>query len=181
MAPLGGAYFRLVDTSVPPNPPTFPSLEVGIESEFVVKSDNPINFVSGDEITINATVLDVADQSNVSGVTVQYIWDFKSNQSIGTALTDAEGNASFTWTTSNIAPGDYILQLLVADDLTDPLADGNSRRTGNVLSSMLLFKFRPTFESITCLQPSLLEFHSHSKDKSLTMMTTLVRSFRSSA
>ena len=133
MAPLGGAYFRLVDTSVPPNPPTFPSLEVGIESEFVVKSErNPINFVSGDEITINATVLDVADQSNVSGVTVQYIWDFgNSNQSIGTALTDAEGNASFTWTTSNIAPGDYTLQLLVADDLTDPLADGNSRRTGN--------------------------------------------------
>ena len=26
-------------------------------------------------------------------------------------------NASFTWTTSNIAPGDYTLQLLVADDL----------------------------------------------------------------
>ena len=133
MAPDGGAYYRLVDSSVPPNPPTLPGLNIGIESEFVVKSDrNPINFVAGEEVALNATVFDVADQSNISGVTVQYIWDFgNTNQSIGTAVTDAEGNASFTWLTSNLAPGDYVLQILVADDLTDPLAEGNSRRTGN--------------------------------------------------
>ena len=91
-----------------------------------------MEFVSGNQILFNTSVFDVADKSNVSGVSVEYIWDYgNSNQSLGTAVTDAEGNASFTWVTSSIAPGDYVLQMLVADDLTDPLAVGNSRRTGN--------------------------------------------------
>ena len=41
------------------------------------------------------------------------------------------GNATFTWSSSNVAPGQYTLQMFVADDLTDPLAVGNSRRIGN--------------------------------------------------
>ena len=133
MAPAGGAYYRVVDSSTPPNPPTLPSLTVGIESEFLLEEElSAMEFVSGDQVTFNTSVLDVADRSNVSGVSVEYIWDFgNSNQTIGTAVTDAEGNASFTWLTASLAPGDYVLQMFVADDLTDPLAVGNSRRTGN--------------------------------------------------
>ncbi|MED5290595.1 MAG: hypothetical protein VX778_00060, partial [Candidatus Thermoplasmatota archaeon] len=133
MAPPGGSYYRLVDTSTPPNPPVLPSLTIGIESEFLVEEERSvIEFVSGDQVLFNTTVFDVADKSNVSGVTVEYIWDYgNTNQSLGTAVTDAEGNATFTWATSTLAPGDYVLQMLFADDLTDPLAIGNSRRTGN--------------------------------------------------
>ncbi|MGB1659602.1 MAG: hypothetical protein ACPHHS_03815, partial [Candidatus Poseidoniaceae archaeon] len=133
MAPPGGAFYRVVDSSTPPNPPTLPSVTVGIESEFLLEEElSAIEFVSGDQVTFNTTVYDVADKSNLSGITVEYIWDFgNSNQTIGTAVTDAEGNASFTWATASLAPGDYILQMLVVDDLTDPLAVGNSRRTGN--------------------------------------------------
>ena len=133
MAPEDGSYYRVVDSSVPPNPPSLPNLVVGIESEFLVEEERSIiEFVSGDQVTFNTSVFDVADKSNVSGVTVEYIWDFGgSNQSIGTAITDANGNASFTWSSSSLAPGDYVLQMLVADDLTDPLAIGNSRRIGN--------------------------------------------------
>ena len=133
MAPPGGSYYRVVDTATPPNPPTLPSLTIGIESEFLVEEEqSAIEFVSGDQVLFNTSVFDIADRSNISGVTVEYIWDFgNSNQSLGTAVTDAEGNASFSWATSSLAPGDYVLQMLVADDLTDPLAIGNSRRTGN--------------------------------------------------
>ena len=133
MAPENGSFYRLVDSSVPPNPPTLPTVTVGIESEFLVEEElSSMEFVSGNQILFNTSVFDVADKSNVSGVSVEYIWDYgNSNQSLGTAVTDAEGNASFTWVTSSIAPGDYVLQMLVADDLTDPLAVGNSRRTGN--------------------------------------------------
>ena len=133
MAPENGSFYRLVDSSVPPNPPTLPTVTVGIESEFLVEEElSSMEFVSGNQVLFNTSVFDVADKSNVSGVSVEYIWDYgNSNQSLGTAVTDAEGNASFTWVTSSIAPGDYVLQMLVADDLTDPLAVGNSRRTGN--------------------------------------------------
>ncbi|DAC41905.1 MAG TPA: hypothetical protein D7I00_02340, partial [Candidatus Poseidoniales archaeon] len=133
MAPENGSFYRLVDSSVPPNPPTLPTVTVGIESEFLVEEElSSMEFISGNQVLFNTSVFDVADKSNVSGVSVEYIWDYgNSNQSLGTAATDAEGNASFTWVTSSIAPGDYVLQMLVADDLTDPLAVGNSRRTGN--------------------------------------------------
>ena len=68
-------------------------MTVGIESEFLLEEElSAMEFVSGDQVTFNTTVFDVADRSNVSGVTVEYIWDFgNSNQTIGTAVTDAEG------------------------------------------------------------------------------------------
>ena len=49
-----------------------------------------MEFVSGDQY-VQYNVFDVADKSNVSGVTVEYIWDYgNSNQSLGTAVTDAK-------------------------------------------------------------------------------------------
>ena len=176
MAPENGSFYRLVDSSVPPNPPTLPTVTVGIESEFLVEEElSSMEFVSGNQILFNTSVFDVADKSNVSGVSVEYIWDYgNSNQSLGTAVTDAEGNASFTWVTSSIAPGDYVLQMLVADDLTDPLAVGNSRRTGNMVHSLMSpYRCQPIFESMSFHQPSQLAFPSTCKDKFLMMMTTL--------
>ena len=133
MAPAGGAYYRVVDTSTPPNPPVLPSVTIGIESEFLVEEElSVIEFVSGESVVFNTSVSDIADNSNISDVTVDYIWDYgNTNVSLGTAVTDANGNATFTWSSSNVAPGQYTLQMFVADDLTDPLAVGNSRRTGN--------------------------------------------------
>ena len=93
MAPENGSFYRLVDSSVPPNPPTLPTVTVGIESEFLVEEElSSMEFVSGNQVLFNTSVFDVADKSNVSGVSVEYIWDYgNSNQSLGTAVTDAEG------------------------------------------------------------------------------------------
>ena len=42
MAPPGGSYYRVVDASTPPNPPTLPSLTIGIESEFLVEEERSV-------------------------------------------------------------------------------------------------------------------------------------------
>ncbi|DAC70888.1 MAG TPA: hypothetical protein D7I16_01920, partial [Candidatus Poseidoniales archaeon] len=73
LAPAGGAYYRVVDASTPPNPPTLPILTAGIESEFLLEEElSAMEFVSGDQVTFNTSVFDVADGSNVSDVTVEY-------------------------------------------------------------------------------------------------------------
>ena len=50
---------------------------------------------------------------------------------MGTSVTDENGTANLTWLASGIAPGSYEILVYVADDLTDPLAIGNSRHLGN--------------------------------------------------
>ena len=132
-APIGGAYYRYVDTTVPPALPIPPGTLVGFESEFVVSTErrNLIVEVNG-TIDFNATITDVADDSNVSDASVEFIFDYgNTNVSIGTAISDAAGFAGVGWTASGIAPGYYDVLMIVYDDLTDPLATGNSRRTGN--------------------------------------------------
>ncbi len=133
MAPEGGAYFRFVDTSVPPSPPALPSTLVGIESEFVVEPERDALIVEVNQsLDLNAKILDVADMSNVSGATVEYIFDYgRTNISLGTSVSDAEGNSTFQWNAASTAPGFYDVQIIVYDDLTAGLAQGNSRRTGN--------------------------------------------------
>ena len=54
-----------------------------------------------------------------------------TNQSLGIAASNTEGNATFDFTPSGISPGFYDLAIVVQDDLTDALAAGNSRRYGN--------------------------------------------------
>ena len=73
-------------------------------------------------------VTDLADSSFLAGVTVEFFFDYNgSNVSMGTSQTDANGTANLTWNAAGIAPGAYEILVLVADDLTDPLAKGNSR------------------------------------------------------
>ena len=133
MAPPGGAFFRMVDTTVPPAMPTLPSTLVGIESEFVVESERASMIVEVNQtLDFNTKITDVADRSNVSGANVEYIFDWgNTNVSLGIDVSDAEGNSSLQWTAASVAPGYYDVLVIVYDDLTDGLGQGNSRRTGN--------------------------------------------------
>ena len=132
-APVGGAYYTYVDSAVPPAPPTQISVLGGIITEVVLEAERPAYIVEmNDTVSFNAKITDIADSSNISGASVDYIWDYgNTNQTLGTATTDAEGNATFAFTPSSIAPGYYDLGIVVQDDLSAALAAGNSRRYGN--------------------------------------------------
>ena len=68
---------------------------------------------------LTARVTDIADRSNVTGSTVNYIMDYGgSNVSIGTATSGADGNATFTWSVTGFDPGQYVLRMEVADDIS---------------------------------------------------------------
>jgi len=133
LAPTGGAYFRFVDNTLPPAVPTLPSTLVGIESEFIVEPERDSLIVEVNQaIDFNTKITDIADKSNVSDATVEYIFDWgNTNVSIGVDVTNAEGNSSLPWIATGIAPGYYDVLMIVYDDLTDSLGQGNSRRIGN--------------------------------------------------
>ena len=132
-APPGGAYYAFVDSAVPPAPPTQISTLGGIVTEVVVEAERGAYIVEmNDTVSFTAKVTDIADSSNISGIGVDYIWDYgNSNQSLGTVTTDGEGNATFDFTPSGIAPGYYDVGIVVQDDLSAALSAGNSRRYGN--------------------------------------------------
>ena len=132
-APPGGAYYAFVDSAVPPAPPTQISQLGGIITEVVVEAERSAYIVEmNDTISFTAKITDVADNSNITGAGVDYIWDYgNTNQSLGIAASNSEGNATFDFTPSGISPGFYDLAIVVQDDLTDALAAGNSRRYGN--------------------------------------------------
>ena len=133
-APLGGPYYTFVDSAVPPAPPTLISQLGGIITEVVVEAERPAYIVEmNNTVSFNAKITDVADNSNISGASVDYIWDYgNTNQSLGVSTTDSEGNATFDFTPSGIAPGFYDLAIVVQDDLSAALAAGNARRYGNI-------------------------------------------------
>ena len=132
-APPGGAYYAFVDSAVPPAPPTQISQLGGIITEVVVEAERPAYIVEmNDTVSFNAKITDVADNSNISGASVDYIWDYgNTNQSLGVSTTDSEGNATFAFTPSGIAPGFYDMAIVVQDELSAALAAGNARRYGN--------------------------------------------------
>ena len=81
-----------------------------------------------DTVDFTAKITDVADGSNITGASVDYIWDYgKSNASLGTVSSDAEGNATFSFTPSGIAPGYYDVNIVVQDDLSAALSAGNTQ------------------------------------------------------
>ena len=132
-APPGGAYYAFVDPSVPPAAPTLISTLGGIITEVAVEAERSAYIVEmNDTIDFTAKITDIADNSNVSGAGVDFIWDFgKTNQTLGIVASNSEGNATYSFTPSGIAPGYYDVGIVVQDDLTDPLAAGNSQRYGN--------------------------------------------------
>ena len=136
---VGGPFYQWVDSSVPPAPPNPPSTTWGIESE-VYLTGGPSNPGGLEDVIaeINTTidlpvwVGDIADNSNVTGSQVEYIVDYGgSNTSIGTAISDSEGNATLSWLVSGVSPGNYILRMQVQDDVTDPKGVGATRHIGN--------------------------------------------------
>ena len=132
-APPGGAYYAFVDPSVPPATPTLISTLGGIITEVVVEAERTAYIVEmNDTVDLTAKITDIADNSNVSGAGVDYIWDYgKTNQTFSTVLSNSEGNATYSLTPSGIAPGYYDVGIVVQDDLTSPLVAGNTQRYGN--------------------------------------------------
>ena len=61
-------------------------------------------------VELTVRVADIADNSNVSGSTVDYIMDYGgANISIGSAV-GADGNATLFWTVNGVDPGQYVLK-----------------------------------------------------------------------
>ena len=132
-APEGGAYYTFVDPAVPPAAPTLISTLGGIITEVVVEAERSAYIVEmNDTIDLTAKITDIADNSNISGAGVDFIWDFgKTNQTLGTVASNSDGNATYSFTPSGIAPGYYDVGIVVQDDLTAPLVAGNAQRYGN--------------------------------------------------
>ena len=111
-----------------------PTVLIGIESEYVVEISlrSELITLTNQDIEISASVRDLADFSFLEGVEVEFFFDANgTNISMGNSLTNENGTANLTWTATGIAPGPYEILALVVDDLTDPLAKGNSRYLGN--------------------------------------------------
>jgi len=123
MAPPGGPYWAYASET-----PT--TEDVGVISQSAIDSDLSSVLVElGDSIDLTVHVSDVADNSNISGATIEYILDWgATNQSIGTAISGADGNATLSWTANGFDPGWYDLRIQMADDLTDTLSSPNAGR-----------------------------------------------------
>ena len=137
--PDGGPYYASEEiifdglTESVSNLPT-PTILLGIESEFVVElsSSEELSTITNTDLELSAIVTDVADSSFLSDVTVEFYFDYKgANISMGTSQTNENGTANLTWNANGISPGSYNVLIVVDDDLTDPLAKGNSRHVGN--------------------------------------------------
>ena len=98
-------------------------MTVGIESEFLLEEElRAMEFVSGDQVTFKRPcwMLPI----------VQHFWCYcRIHLGLWKLQSDhwyrsdrCRRKRSFTWATASLAPGDYVLQMFVADDLTDPLA-----------------------------------------------------------
>ena len=141
-APEDGPFFASGETIVDPisgntTSQPEPSILVGVESEFVVTNfvvdkERENIVLTNNNFNFSALVTDIADDSPVANASVQFIFDWNgTNQTIGSVLSDENGTAILQWNALGIAPGRYDVRMQVADDLTDPLDYGNSRRTGN--------------------------------------------------
>ena len=133
-APEGGPYYQFVDPNGPQGPPSGITLNWGIESEVIVTPElESIQVLIGDTIDLRARITDIADGSDLEGATVEWFLDWNgANTSLGTAQTLVDGNASIQWTANSLGPGYYDIGVVVADDVTDPIAPGNRRHFGNI-------------------------------------------------
>ncbi|DAC27260.1 MAG TPA: hypothetical protein D7H99_05020 [Candidatus Poseidoniales archaeon] len=137
-APTGGPFFAsgdpIIDSSGALTDQPIPTFLAGAESEFVVTQGERIaeSVLTNNDVEMNVTITDIGSRSILEGISVEYYFDWNNtNVSMGTIITDESGIANLTWNAAGIAPGEYSIMALVQDDLTDPLAVGNSRRTGN--------------------------------------------------
>ena len=130
---LDGPYYTWIDSSVSP-PPSIPSTTWGIESEVRLQSLPAVDLIAEINTTVEIVVkvTDIADNSNVTGSTVDFIADYGgSNQSIGSATSGADGNATLVWLVNGVDPGKYVLRMQVSDDVSSPKIPSATRHYGN--------------------------------------------------
>ena len=118
-----------------------PSIAAGIESELVlnVASDREAEedaeniVITNGQFDFSILVTDVADNSFVPNEDVEFIFDWNgTNQSIGTARSNENGTANFSWTASGIAPGIYDIRVIAYDNISSALTTkGSTRHLGN--------------------------------------------------
>ena len=134
LAAPGGAYYQWIDNTVPPALPQIPSTTWGIESDVVLQRPPGSDVIAEMNTSIELTVkvADIADYSNVTGSTVNFIMDYGgANISIGNAVSGSDGNATLTWTVAGVDPGQYVLRMDVQDDVSSPKVASATRHYGN--------------------------------------------------
>jgi len=144
-APPGGAYYSFLGEFLP-------SVSIGVESEAVLTVANVTNAaIINDTIDMVIHVSDIADNSNITGVSVDYIFDFgNSNTSIGTAVTDPEGNATLSWLVAGFEPGAYTVRYEMANTTS-----GGSQWWGNFTTSQLTV-MAPTMVNVSSIPNTVI-------------------------
>ena len=129
-----------------------PTATIGVESE----ADLTIGTVP-DAAVINSTidlvihVRDIADSSNITGVDVNYEFDFGgSNTSIGTATTDPEGNATLSWLVQGFEPGLYTVRYWMANTTA-----GSGKWWGNFTTSQMTI-MAPTMVNVSVIPNTVI-------------------------
>jgi len=133
---------------------SFITQNIGIQSEFVVEAESTnLIAVAGSSFNLNATITDVADQSEISNASVDlyFDWGGPNQVVIDTAVSNSEGFVQFNPTiVSSTDPGFYDLRIHVPDDITDAL---NATDAGRWLSN-------DTFANLTVQVNSLIQIDS---------------------
>jgi hypothetical protein len=139
--PTGGPYYAYEESFLNASDGNLSALpaaviDVGIESELVlnVLGDREIEnvVVTNGQFQFSILVTDFADNSFVPNEDVEFIFDWNgTNQSIGTARSNENGTANFSWTATGIAPGVYDIRVVAYDNISSPLVVGNTRHLGN--------------------------------------------------
>ena len=144
-APPGGAYYNYLGEFAP-------SAGIGIESEAALTvADVPDAAVINVTIDMVIHVHDIADNSNITGVVVNYEFDFGgSNTSIGTATTDSEGNATLSWPVQGFEPGLYTVRYWMANTTT-----GSGKWWGNYTTSQMTI-MAPTMVNISIIPNTVI-------------------------
>ena len=123
----GGEYFKVQDDAV---------YRAGIQTEFIVEtSPESLVVIAGSQMTINATITDIEDNSQLEGVLadIYFDWGGPNQLLMENQTTGADGIAAFSpIIPADTAPGYYSVRVHAPDDVTDPLAlDGAGRWLGN--------------------------------------------------
>ena len=121
--PTGGQYYQ--DTS-----PVL--VRAGIQTEFIVECNSTSAIVvAGQNLILNATITDIADNSRLANIIVElyFDWGGPSQQLLETSISNSQGIVIFSPVIpTNTPPGYYDVRVFAPDDITDNLTDNNAGR-----------------------------------------------------
>ena len=149
-APPGGPYYNYIGEFLP-------STQIGVESDAILSiADVPPRLQINDTADLIIHVVDGADNSNVSGAVVNYVFDFgNSNTSIGQATSDPDGNATLTWLAAGFDPGSYVVRFWMANDTTDTISTPNAARYIGNETSMTMILQAPTIVNLLSIPTNI--------------------------